>query len=90
MDDIGQALQEVLADPQKMAELRTIAEGLGLNTLPQETGDTQEESPAPQLQISSPAPRQEALLQAIQAEEDKTQDKLKEKAGVLIRGGKNW
>ena len=35
-------------------------------------------------------PEQEALLQAIQAEEDKTQDKLKEKAVVLIRGGKNW
>lgn len=34
--------------------------------------------------------QQEVLLQAIQAEEDKTQDKLKEKAGVLIRGGKNW
>ena len=34
--------------------------------------------------------QQEALLQAIQAEEDKTQDKLKEKSGVLIRGGKNW
>ena len=34
--------------------------------------------------------QQEALLQAIQAEEDKTQDKLKEKTGVLIRGGKNW
>lgn len=34
--------------------------------------------------------QQEALLQAIQAEEDKTQDKLKEKTGILIRGGKNW
>ena len=34
--------------------------------------------------------QQEALLQAIQAEEDKTQDKLKEKKGVLIRGSKNW
>jgi len=34
--------------------------------------------------------QQEALLQAIQAEEDKTHDKLKEKAGVLIRGSKNW
>ena len=34
--------------------------------------------------------QQEALLQAIQAEEDKTQDKLKEKAGVVIRGNKNW
>ena len=34
--------------------------------------------------------QQEALLQAIQAEEDTTQDKLKETTGVLIRGGKNW
>ena len=34
--------------------------------------------------------QQEALLRAIQAEEDKTQDKLKEKAAVLIRGNKNW
>jgi hypothetical protein len=35
--------------------------------------------------------QQEALLQAVQAEEDKTQDKLKEKKGVLlIHGGKNW
>ena len=34
--------------------------------------------------------QQEALLQAIQAEEDKTQDKLKEKAGVLMRGSKKW
>ena len=34
--------------------------------------------------------QQEALLQAIPAEEDKTQDKLKEKAAVLIRGNKNW
>lgn len=34
--------------------------------------------------------QQEALLQAIQAEEDKTQDKLKDKKGVLIRGSKNW
>ena len=33
---------------------------------------------------------QEAMLEAIQAQEDKTQDKLKEKKGVLIRGGKNW
>ena len=35
--------------------------------------------------------QQEALLQAIQAEEDKTQDKLDEKAkGVIIKGKKNW
>lgn len=34
--------------------------------------------------------QQEAILQAIQAQEDKTQDKVKEKAGVVIVGGKNW
>ena len=31
------------------------------------------------------------MLDAIQAQEDKTQDKLKEKArGMVIRGRKNW
>ena len=30
------------------------------------------------------------MLDAIQAQEDKTQEKLKEKKGILIRGRKNW
>lgn len=34
---------------------------------------------------------QQAMLDAIQAQEDKTQEKLKEKVrGMLIRGAKNW
>lgn len=34
---------------------------------------------------------QQRMLEAVQAEEDKTQDKLKEKGtGVVIRGKKNW
>ena len=33
---------------------------------------------------------QERMLDAIQAQEDKTQEKLKEKARVVVRGGKNW
>ena len=34
---------------------------------------------------------QERMLEAIQAEEDKTQDKLKDKVrGVVVRGRKNW
>lgn len=33
---------------------------------------------------------QEAMLEAIQAQEDKTQEKLKEAQGVLIRGKRNW
>lgn len=33
---------------------------------------------------------QEQMLDAIQAQEDHTQDKLKEKEGVIVRGTKNW
>lgn len=33
---------------------------------------------------------QQQMLDAIQAQEDKTQDKLKEKQGVIVRGKKNW
>ncbi|MDE5621603.1 MAG: tetratricopeptide repeat protein [Alistipes sp.] len=33
---------------------------------------------------------QEQLLDAIQAQEDRTQEKLKEKQGVVVRGKKNW
>lgn len=32
----------------------------------------------------------EQMLEAIQAQEDETQEKLKEKQGVVIRGSKNW
>ena len=51
--------------------------------------DQKEQQQQPdQQQISEQ--EQQAMLEAIQAQEDKTQDKLKEKKGVLIRGGKNW
>ena len=33
---------------------------------------------------------QEQMLDAIQAQEDRTQDKLKEKQGVVVHGSKNW
>ena len=33
---------------------------------------------------------QERMLDAIQAQEDRTQEKLKEKQGVVVRGKKNW
>lgn len=48
----------------------------------------QQEQQQPEPQISEQ--EQQAMLEAIQAQEDKTQDKLKEKKGVIIRGGKNW
>ncbi len=49
--------------------------------------DKQNQQPNEQ-QISEQ--EQQAMLEAIQAQEDKTQEKLKEKQGVIIRGGKNW
>lgn len=33
---------------------------------------------------------QERMLDAIQAQEDRTQEKLKERAGTIVRGNKNW
>ena len=58
---------------------------------PQDQNGKEEQQQGEQPQEGAMTPeQQEALLQAIQAEEDKTQDKLKEKAGVLIRGSKNW
>lgn len=33
---------------------------------------------------------QQQMLDAIQAQEDRTQEKLKEKQGVVVRGSKNW
>lgn len=49
----------------------------------------QEGNPRPQEGRISPQ-EQERMLEAIQAQEDETQEKLKEKAGVVVRGKKNW
>lgn len=58
---------------------------------PQDQNGKEEQQGQGQQPEGAMSPEQaEAMLQAIQAEEDKTQDKLKEKAGMLIRGGKNW
>ncbi|MBQ0080360.1 MAG: tetratricopeptide repeat protein [Alistipes sp.] len=50
--------------------------------------DPQSQKPQPSSGIDDK--EQQAMLDAIQAQEDKTQDKLKEKKGVVIVGGKNW
>ena len=52
---------------------------------PDDTGQGQGE---PQPGISPE--EQERMLDAIQAQEDKTQEKLKERTGTVVRGGKNW
>lgn len=49
--------------------------------------DNQQGQPTP----SGISPQeQQQMLDAIQAQEDKTQEKLKEKQGVVVRGKKNW
>ena len=53
-------------------------------------GENKEQEGGQRPEGSMSPEQQEAMLQAIQAEEDKTQDKLKEKAGVIIRGSKSW
>lgn len=53
-------------------------------------GDRSEGEGQPQPQSGISEQEREAMLEAIQAQEDKTQDKLKEKTGVLVRGRKNW
>lgn len=53
-------------------------------------GDQQEQEAQPQPQDGISKQEQEQMLDAIQAQEDKTQEKLKEKKGVIVRGKKNW
>ncbi len=57
-----------------------------------ESGDEKEQPSQEQSRPQSGISEQEqaAMLDAIQAQEDKTQDKLKDKAAVLVVGGKNW
>lgn len=54
-------------------------------------GDEGDEQGEPQPVPAGISPQeQEQMLDAIQAQEDRTQDKLKEKQGVVVRGKKNW
>lgn len=55
----------------------------------QQNGNDKQEGGQPSESDMNKA-QQEAILQAIQAQEDKTQDKLKEKAVGVIKGGRNW
>jgi len=60
------------------------------NSEEQEGGEDPEQGESrPQEGRISPQ-EQERMLEAIQAQEDETREKLKEKAGVVVRGKKNW
>ena len=53
----------------------TFSEALGLHQLQQ---------------ILLPEQEQQQLLDAIQAQEDRTQEKLREREGTVVRGHRNW
>lgn len=58
---------------------------------PQDGDEQQPQQPQQPREGEISSQEQQAMLDAIQAQEDKTQEKLKEKArGVLLRGAKNW
>ena len=59
---------------------------------PQEQqGDPEEQQAEPQPQEGALSEQEmEQMLEAIQVQEDETQEKLKEKKAVLVKGSKNW
>lgn len=52
--------------------------------------DKQDQQQQQQQQSGISPQEREAMLEAIQAQEDKTQEKVKEKQGVVVFGNKNW
>ena len=56
----------------------------------QDNSDKKEQDGGQQPQGGISPQEREAMLEAIQAQEDKTQEKVKEKQGVVIFGNKNW
>ncbi len=55
-----------------------------------EQGDEQSQGRPQSVPAGISEQEQEQMLDAIQAQEDRTQEKLKEKQGVVVRGNKNW
>lgn len=59
------------------------------NDDPQQGDDESQGQPQP-VPAGISEQEQQQMLDAIQAQEDRTQEKLKEKQGVVVRGTKNW
>ena len=53
-------------------------------------GDEQSQGQSQSVPAGISEQEQQQMLDAIQAQEDRTQEKLKEKQGVVVRGNKNW
>ena len=66
MDDMQQAIRDILGNPEKLAEIRAVAEKLGIGAeAPGDAATAQEQTIQPDAQASVHEPRQEALLQAL-------------------------
>ena len=57
---------------------------------PDKEGEGDQEGQQQPVPAGTSPQEQEQMLDASQAQEDRTQDKLKEKQGVVVRGTKNW
>lgn len=57
---------------------------------PQQGDDDEQQGQSQPVPTGISEQEQQQMLDAIQAQEDRTQEKLKEKQGVVVRGGKNW
>lgn len=73
-------------DPQKDGQQNPADENPGDKDRPKE----QEQQGQQPVETGISEQEQQQILDAIQAQEDKTQEKLKEKQGVVVRGKKNW
>lgn len=73
-------------DPQKDGQQNPADENPGDKDRPKE----QEQQGQQPVEAGISEQEQQQILDAIQAQEDKTQEKLKEKQGVVVRGKKNW
>lgn len=65
MDEMQEMLQSVLGDPEKLAELRAVAEKLGLGANAPDVGAEPEAPPSANALSQEREPRREALLQAL-------------------------
>lgn len=57
---------------------------------PQQGDDDEQQGQSQPVPAGISEQEQQQMLDAIQAQEDRTQEKLKEKQGVVVRGNKNW
>lgn len=82
--------QENSADPQQGDDDRQQDDNNDPQNDDGQQGDEQSQGQPQPVPAGISEQEQQQMLDAIQAQEDRTQEKLKEKQGVVVRGNKNW